>query len=845
MKSKDKHTLQCIDVARAAFGEPAKAWGQQPEPEEAYFACSQHSDEHPSLKVSHKKNSWMCGPCGAGGNAWELAAFHLGKGCKWEVLSKADQKEVTDWLREHGLLPEASKRSRKAAKPIYQILREHIYRDFEGDPVAKRVRYDAPANDKGGRFRWFHSEITTEGAGEGIEWKAGCENVKALTLYIGVPAPGGKEIFLRCLKKLADSSEIIFCEGEHDADAGAQIGLVAVTSGGTSSLEILRNNLSDFRDKNVVILAHPGAEEGVFAEKVAALLYGEGQGPATWVKIVRPPEFWPMPIKDLADIVEGMAAGGYTEETIRNAIRIAIEGAKEWKPAGGAELLDAAYTQLRRFVKITEAQARAVILWVAAAFIYRQWDHTSYIHIWSGRIGEGKSRLRRVLQALLGVKNAYIRPSLSALFTDLEVHPGRIQVIDELDKMFNGRNENDAPILAYFTAGFEEGQTVPRTIMHSGENGGREVQEFETFCPKILCGRYGQSLDDAVRDRCVPVRMRKATWTDHVKAWVKKFHWAETEAIGARLRVWCESIAAEAGQIDIYATDAVDFRVIDIWEPQLAVAEVASEETRNADPAAVTWLDWAKWSMVKQHLGAEGEHDSADLRLLKTIFTIYKEHVPSEGIFSDQLESEIRALGEEWMEYGKTGRPITKRRIANILAKTYEILPERITLDDKRERGYEWAWFAKAFKTWLGVDISVQVLASTNSLCPALCPEDIPLTDKELQESPDVRTQVGGGVSVHPREELDKMGLKWFKLSELRAMKAPEIQRLGEKARDTYGIAMTRLGTWIPCFILERPGGRSYETTMLDSRGVESRPASQSGAQQAIWRPGGVEWRKR
>ena len=63
--------LQCEAVARAGLATgPAHIEGK-----ELVWSCPNHDDRHPSLKVNPTKNIWMCGPCGASGNAWELAAF--------------------------------------------------------------------------------------------------------------------------------------------------------------------------------------------------------------------------------------------------------------------------------------------------------------------------------------------------------------------------------------------------------------------------------------------------------------------------------------------------------------------------------------------------------------------------------------------------------------------------------------------------------------------------------------------------------------------------------------------------------------------------------------------------
>jgi hypothetical protein len=84
--------LLCTEVVRAALGDPLHQQGK-----ELHYLCPNHDDRHPSLKINHEKNIWMCGPCGAQGTAWQLAAF-IGR------IDPADKAGVVSWLKERGLL---------------------------------------------------------------------------------------------------------------------------------------------------------------------------------------------------------------------------------------------------------------------------------------------------------------------------------------------------------------------------------------------------------------------------------------------------------------------------------------------------------------------------------------------------------------------------------------------------------------------------------------------------------------------------------------------------------------------------------------------------------------------
>ena len=114
----------CLEVVKAALGQPKEQSG-----DELYFLCPIHDDHHPSLAVNEKKNLWMCGPCGAKGNAWQLAAF-------LNCFDRSDEDSVNAWLREHHLLAGSNNNGR----PV--IVKEYVYQNSDGHPALKILRYE-------------------------------------------------------------------------------------------------------------------------------------------------------------------------------------------------------------------------------------------------------------------------------------------------------------------------------------------------------------------------------------------------------------------------------------------------------------------------------------------------------------------------------------------------------------------------------------------------------------------------------------------------------------------------------------------------------------------------------
>src|SRR5919108_3759126 len=110
--------MTCLDVATAAQLRP----GPVRDAEHA-FHCPKHEDEHASLLINTSKNCWMCGPCGAKGTAWQLAAFLA-------HVQPSDKPAVLAWLSRRGLMPG------NGAKPAgngRQIVAKYPYTDEAGN----------------------------------------------------------------------------------------------------------------------------------------------------------------------------------------------------------------------------------------------------------------------------------------------------------------------------------------------------------------------------------------------------------------------------------------------------------------------------------------------------------------------------------------------------------------------------------------------------------------------------------------------------------------------------------------------------------------------------------------
>lgn len=259
----------CEQIASVVIGPPVRRSGA-----ELLWHCPQHRpDEHPSLSINPKKDVFMCGPCGAQGNAWELAAFLAG-------VSPNDKRAITAWLREHGLMQTA--KGKRVA--------EYIYTDADGNPVGKVVRWEPKS---------FHQECPDGNGG----WK-----------------PGGFPRTLYRLPEVLKAEFFLIVEGEADAEAGKGLGFTATTSGNAGSWKAEHAKYG--RAKSVCVIVDKDEKGRSHARTAAKSLVGIAAS-------VRMLELPGEKVKDLRDWIR---AGGTKEQLLK-----LVKGTPELKPEDVAE----------------------------------------------------------------------------------------------------------------------------------------------------------------------------------------------------------------------------------------------------------------------------------------------------------------------------------------------------------------------------------------------------------------------------------------------------------------------------------------------------------------------------
>jgi hypothetical protein len=382
-------------------------------------------------------------------------------------------------------------------------------------------------------------------------------------------------------------------------------------------------------------------------------------------------------LKEKGDIVDWLVSGGTREQ-----LEKIIAETPEWKPETGAEILDAVVRFVRRFVSLTELQARAVALWVAHTHAFAAADCTPYLDINSAEKQSGKTRLLEVLRLL--VFCAWFTGRVTAAVLTRRIHAERpTLLLDESDAAFAGEIDYAEALRGILNTGYRCGGASSCCVCKGADIG---YKDFSTFCPKAIAG-IGK-LPDTVTDRSIPIRLKRAG-RGEVARFRERAAQREGSEVAARLAAWSASNLEMLRQARPEIPAQLSDRQADTSEPLLAIADLVGAD----------WPKVARAALVELCGGAQGEDDSIGVKLLSDIKRIFAEKEVDEICSGEICEALALIETSPWGEWSK-GKPISTAKLARLL-KPFEIVPDRIGGKDSQARGYTLHQFEDAFFRYL------------------------------------------------------------------------------------------------------------------------------------------------
>src|SRR5215472_11871454 len=125
-------------------------------------------------------------------------------------------------------------------------------------------------------------------------------------------------------------------------------------------------------------------------------------------------------------------------------------------------------------------------------------------------------------------------------------------------------------------------------------------------------------LPDTILSRSIVIRMRRRAPDEIVEAFRRRVHAPLGEALRRRLTAWAAAILEEATAARPQMPQGVEDRNADIWEPLLAVADIAGGD----------WPSLARQTATALVAAAREIEPSLNIRLLADLRTIFGDEEP-------------------------------------------------------------------------------------------------------------------------------------------------------------------------------------------------------------------------
>jgi hypothetical protein len=350
---------------------------------------------------------------------------------------------------------------------------------------------------------------------------------------------------------------------------------------------------------------------------------------------------------------------------------------------------------VRRYVVLTASQSVAIALWVAHTHAFEAADATPYLAITSAEKRSGKTRLLEVLELIVSRPWFTGRTTTAALTRKIDAVAPTL-LLDESDAAFKGGQEYAETLRGVLNTGYRRGGKTTVCVVQGSSI---SYADLNTFSPKAIAG-IGD-LPDTVADRSIPIRLTRRALDEPVE----KFRRRDAEDQAESTRQSLESLAShhmeELRDARPEEVGALDDRAADVWEPLLAIADLAGD----------AWPALARAAAVELSTGLEAEDASLGVELLTDVRRIF-DSLGAEKISLKDLASKLAEIEEaQWGDM--RGREITGRDVGRML-KPYRIRARSVRLGSERTaRGFKREQFEDAWARYLRPPVPAD-----DGLCP-------------------------------------------------------------------------------------------------------------------------------
>src|SRR6516164_6611359 len=181
-------------------------------------------------------------------------------------------------------------------------------------------------------------------------------------------------------------------------------------------------------------------------------------------------------------------------------------------------------------------------------------------------------------------------------------------LFDEVDTVFGPKAKEHEEIRALLNSGHRRGAVAGRCLVRGKIV---ETEEISSYAAVALAGLGW--LPDTILSRSVIIRMRRRAPNETIEAFRRRVHAPIGEALRRRLAGWAATILNEATEARPDMPAGVEDRDADVWEPLLAVADIAGGD----------WPQRARDAAVKLVAVARQAEPSLNIRLLADLRTVF------------------------------------------------------------------------------------------------------------------------------------------------------------------------------------------------------------------------------
>ena len=333
---------------------------------------------------------------------------------------------------------------------------------------------------------------------------------------------------------------------------------------------------------------------------------------------------------------------------------------------------------VRRHVILNVHQSTAMVLWVFHCWALAAARTTPYIHVTSAEPESGKSRLIETVEPLLHRPKRTSSMTPAVLFRAIQMYHPEL-LFDEIDNTFRDKNEK-TELLALLNDGYRRGGYALRI----GGSNRDQLQEFETFCPKMLAGL--DELPRALATRVIRIELTRKRPDEHVHDFYPDEIAVETKELRGMLETWATvSVDTLTGMRPAKVPGLRD-RLQDCWTPLFAIADRAGGE----------WPERARAAAL--HLAAAGQEptESLRVRLLADIRAAFRadQRLKTRDLIARLVEDSEAPWGD------LRGKPLTDRSLARLL-QPFHIRSKSLRFGDEVVRGFEANAFEDAWTRYL------------------------------------------------------------------------------------------------------------------------------------------------